>query len=125
VRPRWLLLPVAGLVIWSAAAHPWGWLYGLGVHPYPASSSTPWTYQLWSGFIPALTVTGLLASAIGLYRHANCHVTRCFRLARYPVAGGQFKVCAKHHPDEQVRAGKVSHEHILRLHREHRDRVAP
>jgi len=67
----------------------------------------------------------LLASAIGLYRHANCHVTRCFRLARYPVAGGQFKVCAKHHPDEQVRAGKVSHEHILRLHREHRDRVAP
>jgi len=49
-----LVLAGLGLVAWSVAVHPWGWLYAVGVHPYPLSSSTPWTYQMWSGIIPAL-----------------------------------------------------------------------
>ena len=108
-------LAVLGMLSWSIAAHPWGWLYGFGVHPYPESSSTPWSYQLWSGFVPALTVLGLAGSAAGLYRHANCHVTRCPRLAKYPVAGGQYKVCAKHHPDHRVRDRRLTAEMLHKM----------
>lgn len=117
MRPRWLpAVAILGLVTWSAVAHPWGWLYGLGVHPYPESSSTPWTYQLWSGFLPALTVLGLLGSAVGLYRHANCSVHLCPRISRYAIAGGQFKVCRKHHPSAGIRDGHVTVEHVKLSH---------
>lgn len=111
-----LLLPVLGVVAWSVVAHPWGWLYGLGVHPYPASSSTPWTYQMWSGILPALTVVSLFTAMGGAWHHANCHVHGCWRLGKFPVAEGAFRVCLRHHPDEGVRRG-LTREHIAVLHR--------
>jgi hypothetical protein len=101
VRLRWLLLPAAGLVIWSAAAHPWGWLYGFGVHPYPASSSTPWTYQLLSGFVPALTVLGLVTLIAGAWHHVNCHEDRCWRIGKHKVDGTPW--CSRHHEQARTR----------------------
>jgi hypothetical protein len=94
VKARWLVLPVLALTAWSIAVHPWGWLYGLGVHPYPESSSTPWTYQLWSGFLPALTVVTLLGSVASLYHLHNCAAGGCWRIGKHKVAGTPW--CTRH-----------------------------
>jgi hypothetical protein len=82
-----LVLAGLGLVAWSVAVHPWGWLYAVGVHPYPLSSSTPWTYQMWSGIIPALTILTLFGSLGGAYHLHNCHMDGCWRIGKHRVAG--------------------------------------
>ena len=96
-------------VIWSIAAHPWGWLYGLGVHPYPESSSTPWTYQMWSGILPALTVISLFGSVFGLWHLHNCHAPGCWRLGKHRVDGTPW--CSKHAASVPSRAlGRTDHD---------------
>ena len=100
---RWALLAaLAGLAAWVAVAHLWGLLYGIGVHPYPASSSTPWTYQLLSGFVPALTVLGLLTFIAGAWHHVNCHQDHCWRIGKHKVDGTPW--CRKHHQQARARA---------------------
>lgn len=74
--------------------HIWGFLYALGVHPYPASSSTPWTYQMWSGIVPALTVLTLFGSVGALYHLHNCHFMACWRLGKHRVGGTPW--CGMH-----------------------------
>lgn len=91
---KWLLLPLAALAAWSAVTHPWGWLYALGVHPYPASSSTPWTYQMWSGIVPALTVLTLFGSLGAAWHLHNCHQDGCWRLGKHRVSGTPW--CSRH-----------------------------
>lgn len=88
-----LVVPVA-LAAWSVITHPWGWLYGLGVHPYPGPQ-TPWTYQMWSGIVPAMTVLSLFASLGGAYHLHNCHLPGCWRLGKVKVGGAPW--CARHH----------------------------
>lgn len=83
-----------GLAVWSAAFHPWGWLYAFGVHPYPVSSSTPWTYQMWSGIIPALTILTLFGSLGGAYHLHNCHKDGCWRIGKHRIAGTPW--CDRH-----------------------------
>src|SRR5215469_10583179 len=98
MRIRRLVLPalvvLLGLTIWSAIAHPWAWLYAIGLHPYPASSGTPWTYQLWSGFMPALTVLTLLGSVATLYHLHKCHHDGCWRLGKHRISGTPW--CTRH-----------------------------
>lgn len=89
-----IILAVLALAAWSITAHPWGWLYGLGVHPYPASSSTPWTYQMWSGILPALTVLTLFGSLGGAWHLHNCHYPRCLRLGKHKISGTPW--CTRH-----------------------------
>jgi len=115
---RWTLAAaILAAVAWSIAAHPWGWLYAFGVHPYPKSSSTPWTYQLWSGFIPALAILSLIGSVVGLWRHANCRAGRCLRIGHYPDLRG-VRWCWRHHPDH---AGQRPTTELLHwLHTQHR-----
>jgi hypothetical protein len=93
-----------------------GFLWFLGVYPVPAGTSA--MYQLWSGLIPALAVLSLAGGLVTAYRRATCHVGPCYRIGRYPVAGGQFKVCRRHHPDETVRNGDLTAAHLHRMHRE-------
>jgi hypothetical protein len=81
---------------WSAVAHPWGWLYAIGVHPYPGPQ-TPWTYQLWSGFMPALTVLSLLGALASVYHLHNCHADRCWRIGKQRVNGLPW--CKRHASD--------------------------
>jgi hypothetical protein len=80
------VVAAAAAAVWSAVTHPWGWLYALGVHPYPGPQ-TPWTYQLWSGFTPALTVLTLFGAVASLYHVHNCHEQGCWRIGRYRVGG--------------------------------------
>lgn len=81
----------AGLA-YAVAAHPYGARFALGDWPVPGG--TPWTYQLESGFIPALTVLTLLGSAASLYHLHNCHEPRCPRLGKHKVNGTPW--CSVH-----------------------------
>jgi hypothetical protein len=91
---RWAALALFAVSVWSMIVHPWGWAFGIGVHPYPESSSTPWTYQLYSGFLPALTVLTLLGSVLSLWHLHNCHQDRCWRLGKHRVDGTPW--CSRH-----------------------------
>lgn len=113
-----------GVLKWGCAAvflacvvlivlHPWGGAFALGVHPYPAG--TPWTYQLWSGFLPSLAIVSIFTGIGAHFKMLNCHVHGCWHIGKFPMAGGKFKVCHKHsdHPR------KITHAYILAKHEEH------
>jgi hypothetical protein len=80
-------------------------------------------YGFWSGFgsvIPwsLLSLGGLLSIFIAQIRHINCHEKGCVWIGRYPIAGGEFKYCGKHHPDWK---GKhPTREHIICRHEIHK-----
>jgi len=104
---RLLYLMCAALALagaWSAAFHGWTWLYAIGVHPYPASSSTPWTYQLLSGFVPSLAVLTLASGAAAAWRHVNCHQDGCWHLGRHKVDGTPW--CDRHHENARPEANE-------------------
>lgn len=102
MRLRWLaFLPLPVLAAWSIAAHPWGWLYALGVHPYPGPQ-TPWTYQLESGFLPALTVLTLLGALVSLYRLHVCHYETCWHLGRHRLNGSPWCNAHRHYGEHDV-----------------------
>lgn len=121
MRLRWpiALAVTAGVIAWSAVTHPWGWLYGFGVHPYPRSSSTPWTYQLLSGLVPALTVLSLATLLAGAWHHVNCHKPRCWRIGKHKVSGTPW--CNRHHEDARP---ERSTDDILRDISEHLGQLA-
>jgi hypothetical protein len=79
-------------------------------------------YGFWSGFGSDLgeyaVVASLVSSAVLALRHINCHEPGCWRVGRYPVAGGEFKMCHIHHPD--FGGAHPSREYILSLHAAHR-----
>ena len=56
------------------------------------TQSSPY-YDFWSGVATQAT---LIFSAIGIYRHNNCHRRGCLRLGHKPP-DGHFPVCKKHH----------------------------
>lgn len=65
--------------------------------------------------------TGILGSGIffTLWRHLNCHTDGCPRLARFHVAGGQFRVCGRHHREITGHPHKLTTEVISAAHRLH------
>jgi hypothetical protein len=84
------------------------------------------SYGFWSGFgsvIPwsLFSMGGIFAGlAVGL-RHMNCHEPRCWRLGKFPLAGGEFKVCGKHNPDfEGTRPVKGE---IAAMHRAYQEKL--
>lgn len=99
------LFALAVVTVWSLLTHPWGWLYGIGVHPYPGPQ-TPWTYQLLSGFIPALTAISLVSFLLGAWHHVNCHEPGCMRLGKHRVNGTPW--CGIHH--ENARPERTENE---------------
>lgn len=90
-----------------------GLMFALGI--YPAPSGTPWTYQLWSGFIPALAVMSLIGGVGTIIRRHNCHIHGCWRTGSYPV--GEYRVCKRHHDDIRPRTtvSKLKDHHILHI----------
>jgi hypothetical protein len=82
----------AVLIAYSAATHWLAWRFGMGDWPVPAG--TPWTYQLESGFVPALTVLSLLTAIIGTYHLHNCHEDGCWRIGKHKVNGTPW--CSRH-----------------------------
>ena len=53
-------------------------------------------YDFWSGIATQATV---ILSALGLYRHNNCHKRWCPRLG-HKAPDGHFPVCRKHRESE-------------------------
>lgn len=66
--------------------------------------------------ITAVGYTGVIASIV---HHLNCHVDTCPRIGRYPLAGGEFRVCRRHLPDDHPARQKLTAHHIHLAHREH------
>jgi hypothetical protein len=88
------------------------------------TNGTPPNYNYWSGFGSVFPwELGLFVSVgaylVAHYRLNNCHVEKCPRLAKYPVAAGHYKVCRKHHPEAHVRHSKVTFEHVQFAHALH------
>jgi hypothetical protein len=84
---------VAGcLAAWSAASHWLAWRFAMGIWPVP--SGTPWTYQLESGFVPALTVASLLGAILGSWHLHNCHHGGCWRIGKHRIHGTPW--CSRH-----------------------------
>jgi hypothetical protein len=120
--PAVLIILVSGLIT-TVVLHPYGGRFALGIWPVP--NGTPWTYQLESGFVPALTVISLLSLIGGAWRHINCHTDGCARIGRFPVAGGMFKVCRRHHRDITGHHGKLTLETLQVAHRLHHKQAPP
>lgn len=64
-------------------------------------------YLLWSGFGANFGELAIVGSLIAGVRHHNCHVRKCWRVGRHPVAGTAFVVCRRHHPDGAPTAADV------------------
>jgi hypothetical protein len=113
VNRRWLLFPVGAGLAWAGvymAAHPYGDRFAIGLWPVPPG--TPWSYQLWSGFLPALTVLSLFGAGIGAYHLHNCHFETCWRLGKHRIGGTPW--CSRHmHLGKQVRSVEELLEQIL------------
>ena len=77
---------------WLGLDHPYGLRFAMGDWPVPPG--TPWTYQLESGFIPALTVVTLLSGLAALYNLHNCHHEGCWRLGKHKIKGTPW--CVSH-----------------------------
>lgn len=62
------------------------------------SSGSNWN-RFWSGFGSDLGEAAIVAGLAAAWRRHTCHIHRCWRFARHPVAGTPYVCCAKHHPD--------------------------
>lgn len=109
-RTRWVLIPVAAALVLAAgaymAAHPYGDRFAIGIWPVPPG--TPWTYQLESGFIPALTVLTLLGALASMWHVHNCHYETCWKLGKHRINGTPW--CSGH---KQYGEHEVSDHHLL------------
>ena len=109
MRRLFLPLLLLGAVGWSVAHHPLAWRFATGTWPVP--SGTPWTYQLESGFVPALTVLTLLGSVLSLYHLHNCHKDGCWRIGKHKINGTPW--CSRH--QAQARPEKTVTELLERV----------
>jgi hypothetical protein len=108
VKPLAALITLGAAVIaWLGLDHPYGLRFAVGIWPVPAG--TPWSYQLESGFIPALTVLTLLSLVSGAWQHVNCHHRWCLRTGKHKVNGTPW--CDRHHGD--VRPERTENEILL------------
>lgn len=110
------VLGIPFLIVWHEQV--WWWIE---VHTGTVNEPGPF-YGFFSGFGSDLGEYAILtAVSHGVYLHwksINCHDPACWRVARYPLAGGQYKVCARHHPD-----GPPQRHHIHAAHRAHQERI--
>lgn len=99
---RGIILGLVTLVVWDAFTHWLAWRFAAGDWPVP--QGTPWTYQLESGFIPALTVVGLYTLIVGAWHHLNCHEDRCWSIGKHKVDGTPY--CTAHAEAARERASQ-------------------
>jgi hypothetical protein len=115
---------VALATVWFIYWHGQGFL---AVQTGTRCGSTGVQYCYWSGFGSVfpwvlLGSGGVLAVLYLHARHINCHQPGCWRVGRFNLAGGEFRVCGKHHPGWE---GKhPTRAHLLARHHEHEARSA-
>ena len=75
-------------------------------------------YGWWSGPGADLEEVGLAVVVVTTFRHINCHVQGCWRLAfhRYEMDGTEYRLCHKHHPTakKSVTAQQVADHHAAK-----------
>jgi hypothetical protein len=66
-------------------------------------------YSFYSGVGADLSELAVIGGLVGMYRRHNCHVHRCWRVGRHPVAvdGTTWTVCRRHHPADAPTADAV------------------
>jgi hypothetical protein len=64
-------------------------------------------YQFWSGIGSDVTELAMLGWLYAFLRRHNCHARRCWRLGRHPVAGTDYIVCRRHHPQDTPTAAEI------------------
>ena len=74
----------------------------------------PW-YDFWSGLGADIGGLAFVGAAFGLYRKHNCHVHRCWRIAKQQVIGTSWVVCHHHHPEGRPSAAQVAQVHSRNL----------
>ena len=115
MRLRWTVPAViAAALAWAGdymAGHPYGDRFALGIWPVP--SGTPWSYQLESGFVPALTVVSLATLIGGAWHHLNCHEAGCWRPGKHKVDGTPW--CNRHHSRARERTQATLEDVVARL----------
>jgi hypothetical protein len=110
---RWLIaLAAAAAVVALCVVFGRGLIHLLGIDTQQSDN-----YDFVSGVGPMLIAAlGYIGIIGGMWKHLNCHADGCMLIGRYPVAGGKYKVCRRHHPDDEVRARGLS---VHLIHREH------
>jgi hypothetical protein len=74
------------------------------MHVFGLDDAAGVPYLAWSGVGGDL---GIIGAALAVVLHRNCHVHRCWRIGRHPVAGTTWTVCRKHHPDGAPTAADI------------------
>lgn len=78
-------------------------------------------YGFWSGLGGATIIfTGLYGSLAVQWRSVNCHTSGCWRIGKFPIAGGAYKVCRKCHGEitglkDELTREVLKARHILHL----------
>lgn len=100
----------------------WYWLVHATGSDYGAPYGHFVPYSFWSGVAGSFLV-GVITFLLLWYLHHTCRDSwKCWRVGRYPAAGGTFRLCRHHHPD--LRGQRPHRELIARLHREHLARTS-
>lgn len=65
----------------------------------PSGASAGVQYNFWSGFGSDIGELALIGAVIATWKHHNCAVPRCFRLAhhKYEIKETKQYTCHKHH----------------------------
>ncbi len=100
------------------AATVFDWLFHALTFTWHNSSA----YNFVSGPLADITLFGGLYA---LYRHHNCHVKGCWRIARRAVDGTTYVVCHRHHPGEKPTAEQVHAEHLAYHRRQEASSAGP
>jgi hypothetical protein len=115
---------VIAVLIWWFALGGQHWLATqTGTNYCLPHSAVAQRYCYWSGFGSVfpwvlLGLGGIFTGLIVHWRHINCHTPGCWRVGRYPAAGGDFKLCGHCHPDWKGKHPSL--EHILARHETHK-----
>lgn len=80
-------------------------------HLFGLDNGSGGLYLFWSGIGGDVSQVAVLLGLVGMWRKHNCHVHRCWRLARHPVAGTGWVVCRRHHPTDPPSAADVLSAH--------------
>lgn len=119
-RPLWIsaCIIIACMVIWLIVL-PYSFIHFWGIDTQQSDN-----YDFFSGSGPVWVTTFFGSSVFStLWVHLNCHTDGCGRIGRFPVAGGQYKVCRKHHREIVGHSHKLTTELLRAEHTLHLDRI--
>lgn len=69
-------------------------------------------YGFWSGFAGDISQIAILGGLYSMWRKHNCHVKGCPRVGRHKVAGTEWVVCRRHHPDDAPTAADIAEQSL-------------